>query len=178
MPRTLFTWIIGIVLLMPTVSFAEPKVGDTVKVEWLGKMVDAKIIEAKKKGWYRVQFQFRGHVMRPTIQSHRVYAGEGDVEQKLSEKERESLKELRDNKDGKNVSSKEYREWHEPGKAGKKLGQTIGVYRVKAYRKGSPLILFESKPEKGEEPKEWVARLPEIANVDRAELFKLFRKKP
>jgi hypothetical protein len=156
-------------------ALAERAAGDKVRVRWAGQDVVATVVsvDAKSK-LIKVTFEQNGRmhtvVLRPAL-----VRDVSDVPPPEPDKQEKLLELLRTNSDGKNVSTTEYRPWHGPGKAGQKYGPVLFIARVKAYRVGSHVVLFEAI-ERGKK-KELVVKYEQIGNADRGVLFDLLKSR-
>jgi hypothetical protein len=150
---------------------AEHAPGDSVRVRWAGQEVVAEVVSVDpKSGWIKVKFQQNGMVVMPTLPPQKIFATSKEFAKAEDKEHHKRLEQLRTNSDGKNVSSKEYRDWHEQGKAGKKLGRQLFTARVKAYRAGFGMVIFETK-----DRKELLLKIEQISNTDRGYLFDLLK---
>lgn len=168
-------------LTISLVSFgavlAEHSPGDSVRIRWGGKEVVAEVVSVDaKSGWIKVKFRQNGIVLMPTFPPDKVFADSKEYTRAQEDKEQKVLELLRTNSDGKNVSTTEYRPWHGPGRAGQKYGPVLFVGRVKAYRAGSRLVLFETIDRK-KVKKDLVVKYEQIGNADRGYLFQLLKSR-
>ena len=155
---------------------AEHSAGDLVRIRWGGKQVVAEVVSVdSKSGWVKVKFRQGGIELTPALPPDKVFADSKEYARAEEDKEEKLLALLRSNSDGKNVSTTEFRPWHGPGKAGQKYGPVLFTARVKAFRAGSHLVLFETM-ERGRK-KELVFKYEQIGNADRGVLFDLLKSR-
>jgi hypothetical protein len=159
------------------VVLAEHSPGESVRIRWGGKEVVAEVVSVdSKSGWIKVKFQQNGIVLTPALPPEKVFADSKEYAEAQDAKLQKLLEQLRTNSDGKNVSTTEYRPWHGPGRAGQKYGPVLFTARVKAFRAGSSLVLFETIDRK-KKKQELVVKFETIGNADRGYLAQLLRNR-
>jgi hypothetical protein len=158
--------------LAPVAAMAKPASGDTIYIRWAAQVLVGKVVSIEPNGWIKVTCQQNGRPLTVTLPPHKVFSDPQALADEDDAKQKKVLELLRTNSDGKNVSTTEYRVWHGPGKEGRKFGPPLFTARVKGYRAGSKVVLFETR-----DRKELVVKFEQICNAERGYLAELLRKR-